>query len=76
MELSVEILAGVMTTLCGVISLLFWRYVSSMQSRIDDYRNSNERKESTIRSQAETIRAYAEEVGALKRKLNGDHDHD
>ena len=71
MELTLEIIAGVMSTLCGVITFVFWLYRQAMQARIDDLKAGIDRRDSTIRAQAVTIENYMVEVGSLKRRLNG-----
>ena len=74
MELTTEILAAVMTTLCGAISFVFWLYRQAQQARIEDLKSSIERRDGQIAKLQDTIDAYQIEVGALKRKLNGEND--
>ena len=72
MEVDVKYVLAGFAAMASVIGVL-WRVVAR---QIDDLKSSNARKDSLIREQVDTLRAYAEENGALKKRLNGSNDHD
>ena len=72
MQLDVLLVSGALGTVCGALVVLWKAHVSALRGQIEDLKASNQRRDAEIAGHVATIQAYAEEVGALKRRMNGD----
>ena len=74
MEVRIELVAAVVTPLAAAVGILWKAHAAALRAQIDYLKCSGARKDERIERLENESHAYAEEVGMLRRKLNGGHE--